>query len=253
MRKPRPLSSLALSLFLLAGVPLAGCTQEVSRMDPELAAQAFPGDAGMAELAAAVRSGNVDEVKRLAPAVDLDTRGDRDVTLLQWAILTDSHAGFVALLDAGADPHAMGIDGESAVHTAAFADNPAFLADLIGRGADPSIPAMAGGHGPVVTALMSGNEENAATLLRAGADPDHADEFGNTPLHVAGQIGVSRLALMLLDAGANPALRNAQGATFDEYLFDLPDSSITPEGRANRETIRQVLDEAARSPTQPSR
>lgn len=242
MRKPRPVSSLALSLLLLAGVPLAGCTQEVSRMDPELAAQAFPDDARMAELAAAVRAGNVDEVERLVATVDLDARGDRDVTMLQWAILTDSHEGFVALLDAGADPHAMGMDGESAVHTAAFAQDPSFLAYLIERGANPSVSAAAGGHGPVVTAMRAGNEDHAAGLLRAGADPDQTDEVGNTPLHAAGLMGISRLALMLLESGADPAVRNAQGVTFDEYLFDRPDTALTPEARSDRERVRALLE-----------
>src|SRR5690606_22230370 len=108
-------------------MPLTGCTQEASRMDPALASKAFPGDTRMAGLAGAVRSGDTDEVKRLAPAVDLNARGDQDVTLLH------SLAGFDALLDAGADPHGTGIDGESAVHTAAFARNPAFLDTLVKR------------------------------------------------------------------------------------------------------------------------
>lgn len=241
MRNAGRTPSLALLLFLLAGMPLAGCTQEVSRMDPGVATQAFPGDARMAELAASVMSGDVDGIKRLATKADLDAKGDRDVTLLQFAILIDSHTGFVALLDAGADPHSMGIDGESAVHTAAFTENPIFLEALIERGADVSISAAAGGHGPLLTALMSGNESHAAMLLRAGADPDQADEMGDTPLHATGQMGVARLALMLLEAGADPGLRNAKGATFDEYLFDRPDSAITPAGQRYRENIRRLL------------
>lgn len=234
-------SSLALSLFLLAGMPLTGCTQEASRMDPALASKAFPGDTGMAGLAGAVRSGDTDEVKRLAPAVDLNARGDQDVTLLQWAILSDSLAAFDALLDAGADPHGTGIDGESPVHTAAFARNPAFLDTLVKRGANVSIPAASGGHGPLLTALMAGNEDHAAMLLRAGADPDQADEMGDTPLHATGQMGTARLALMLLEAGANPGVRNARGATFDEYLFDRPDAAVTPEAERDRRRIRQLL------------
>lgn len=253
MRKPRPVSSLALSLLLLAGVPLAGCTQEVSRMDPELAAQAFPDDARMAELAAAVRAGNVDEVERLVATVDLDARGDRDVTMLQWAILTDSHEGFVALLDAGADPHAMGMNGVSAVHSAAFSPSPEFLGSLSERGFNPSIPAAAGGYGPLVSAMMSGNDDHVTSLLRAGADPDQMDEVGNTPLHVAGQMGISRLALALLEAGANPRLRNAQGATFDEYLFDRNDTDVTPEAGDYRAKIRQLLEDGTQEHASPVR
>src|SRR5690606_2775939 len=129
--------SLALLLSLFAGLLLCGCdNREVSRMDLELAAQAFPADARMAEIAAMARAAGAAAVRRLAPWVDLDAGGDRQVTLLEWAILADSHAGFEALLDAGADPHVNGMDGESAVHLAARVHDSRFLATLIARGAD---------------------------------------------------------------------------------------------------------------------
>lgn len=211
-------------------------------MDPALASQAFPDDPRMAEIGFAAAKGDAGEVARLAPGVNLDAQGDKRVTLLQWAILADNHAGFEALLDAGADPHAMGIDGESAVHTAAFATDPAFLESLIARGADLSIAAVDGGHGPLVTALRSGNDTHAVALLSAGADPDQKDGTGNTALHVVGRMGISQLALMLLEAGADPGIRNARGATFEAYLFDRPDDAITAEGRSYRKKIRERLD-----------
>lgn len=144
---------LALSLLLLTGMPLVGCSRENSMTDAELAPQAFPDDARMAEIAAAVARGDIDAVKRLHPTVDLDARGDKEVTLLQWAIFTNSHVGFVALLDAGADPHGMGMDGESAVHFAVSFPNPKFLATLIERREDLNIAASNGGHGPRATDL----------------------------------------------------------------------------------------------------
>lgn len=210
-------------------------------MDPELAGQAFPDDARMAELAFAVARGDTDEVSRLAPGTDLDAQGDKRVTLLQWAILAGNHAGFEALLDAGADPHAMGIDGESSVHTAAFATDPAFLDTLIARGADLGIAAADGGHGPLVTALMAGNDNHMVTLLRAGADPDQQDEMGDTALHVAGQAGISTLALVLLDAGANPDLRNSRGDLFTDHLFNRPLEALSEEGRRNHAKIKEIV------------
>ena len=241
MRKPRPLSSLALSLFLLAGVPLAGCTQEVSRMDPELAAQAFPGNAGMAELAAAVRSGNVDEVKRLAPAVDLDAKGDRDVTLLQWAILNRQQETFAALLDAGANPSIAGLGQHSAWHTAARADSPVFLEALLQRDKRIDLPHAATAETPLASAVTAGYRDNVDLLLTAGADIDAVDRMGNTALHAAGKTGDASLALLLLEAGARSDLRNDQDRTFDHYLFLMDTEFLTTHARSEMEKVRALL------------
>ena len=48
-------------------------------------------------------------------------------------------------------------------------------------------------------------------LLDRGADPNHADRFGDTPLIVACAKGYDGLAGLLLKRGANPALRNQEG------------------------------------------
>jgi len=48
-------------------------------------------------------------------------------------------------------------------------------------------------------------------LLKYGANPDVADEDGNTPLHFAAIRGTKDVAVFLLKLGANPYARNAQG------------------------------------------
>lgn len=241
MRKPRPVSSLALSLLLLAGVPLAGCTQEVSRMDPELAAQAFPDDARMAELAAAVRAGNVDEVERLAATVDLDARGDRDVTMLQWAILNRQQEAFATLLDAGADPSVAGLGQHSAMHMAARADSPAFLQALLRRNAWVDLPHAATAETPLATAVAAGHRENVELLLSAGADIDAVDRMGNCPLHAAGKAGDASMVLLLLESGARSDLRNAQDRSFDHYLFLVNPQFLTAHARSELEKVRALL------------
>lgn len=66
---------------------------------------------------------------------------------------------------------------------------------------------------------------------------------GDTPLHVAGQLGISRLALMLLEAGADPRLRNARGALFTQSLFDREDAAVTAEEGRYRAAVRSRLEE----------
>ncbi|QDW66161.1 ankyrin repeat domain-containing protein [Luteimonas granuli] len=245
MRTCRVLPLALLLSASAAGLLLSGCgNREVSRMDLELAGRAFPDDARMAEIAVMARAGDVVAVRRLAPWVDLDARGDRQVTLLEWAILADSHAGFEALLDAGADPHVNGMDGESAIHLAARVHDSRFLATLIARGADLDTPALHG-HGPLTSAIREGNDAHIALLLRAGANPDQADGTGNTPLHVAAKIGTPGHALLLLEGGADPGARNGRGHTFDRYLFAGPERFLNQAAREDIARIRRLLDDGS--------
>jgi hypothetical protein len=43
--------------------------------------------------------------------------------------------------------------------------------------------------------------------------------------------------LLLLERGANPNARNAQGETFQTYFFKTPAASLTAEAKQNREAV----------------
>ena len=59
-----------------------------------------------------------------------------------------------------------------------------------------------------------GRPSGVAVLLELGADPNHGDLAGDTPLHVLARRGLGReIARLLLDAGANPDLPNRTGDT----------------------------------------
>lgn len=198
-------------------------------------------DPRTAALAEAVADGDVARIRTLAPGVDLSTRGDKNVTLLQWAVLNRSIAGMKALLDAGADPSQTGLDGDTVVHLAAMANDAAYLSELLSRGIDPNVRNAESGAGPLRAALMGERDEQFRALLAAGADPDLADRMGNTPLHVAGQINEPQRALDLLNAGADPMARNAQGVTFQRYLFMTRAALLNAETRRSREAVEAWL------------
>lgn len=68
----------------------------------------------------------------------VSTRGDKNVTVLQSALLNKSTAGMEALLAAGADPSEPGMDNDTVVHLAAMANDPKYLELLLRHGADPN-------------------------------------------------------------------------------------------------------------------
>lgn len=179
----------------------------------------FP-EPSVAALAEALAEGaDSARVRALTNGVDLSATGDKRVTLLQWALLHRNLDGMQVLLDAGADPAQPGMDGDTAVHFACMLEDPRFLQVLLAHGADPDAANGDTGAAPLRAALVTEREEQFRMLLAAGADLDHADRMGNTPLHVAGLINEPHRALELLNAGADPARRNAQDVTFQRYLF----------------------------------
>lgn len=198
-------------------------------------------DPRLAKLAEAVADGDAARVRTFAAGVDLSARGDKNVTLLQWALLNRSLAGMKALLDAGADPAQPGMDNDTVVHMAAMANDASYLSELLARGVDPNIRNPESGAGPLRSALMGERDEQFRALLAAGADPGLADRLGNTPLHVAGQINEPARALDLLNAGADPMARNAQGVTFQRYLFMTRAALLNAETRRQREAVEAWL------------
>ena len=55
---------------------------------------------------------------------------------------------------------------------------------------------------------MNGNAHVASYLLSLGANPDHADNSGNTCVHYAAAYGWYFCLKVLLDAGAQPNTPN---------------------------------------------
>lgn len=95
----------------------------------------FDGHSNLA-LAQAVARGDTQGIHAQATQDRLRERGDRQVTLLQWAVLSQQPGSVQALLDLGADPAAAGLDGNSAAHRgdAARRAVPAVVAGQRGAG-----------------------------------------------------------------------------------------------------------------------
>ena len=117
-----------------------------------------------------------------------------------------------ALLDAGADVTGVEADGTTALHWAAYHDDPRLLDRLIAAGAEVDA-ANDLGVTALWTASQNGSLEVVERLLGAGADPDRALLSGETPLMVAARVGAAAAVGRLLEAGAAVDARATRGQT----------------------------------------
>lgn len=72
--------------------------------------------------------------------------------------------------------------------------------------------------------------KNLDLLIKAGADVNHQDNFGNSPMIYAASFGRSSIVLRLLEAGADYRIRNNDGddLAYMTALFEVPnDPSAT--------------------------
>ena len=139
-----------------------------------------------------------------------------DLPPLYYAAVANDLAEVKRLLEAGADPN----DGESVFHAAE--KNHRGVVDLLMQyGGDISSAHAVYGNTPLFFLCGYGNDEEGrsawhqgiAYLLERGADPNvPSDQGRNTPLHriVESPEGFAT-AKLLLDHGANPLIRNADG------------------------------------------
>lgn len=126
------------------------------------------------------------------------------------------------LLDQGARTDIRFPDASTVLHVAARHGHHAAVAMLIGAIPEAArkgmIDAVAGPRhrSALQDAVGAASVATVRTLLAAGAHPNHADTFGQTPLHGLGGMDVStaaELAVQLLAAGADPSLADARGFT----------------------------------------
>ncbi|MEU1985605.1 ankyrin repeat domain-containing protein [Nocardia sp. NPDC019395] len=158
----------------------------------------------------------------LASGTEPDAVGAEGITLLHWAVVNRADAACAVLLAAGADPLRPDGDGDTPLHLAATAAARACLTILLDHRADPDVTNPYNGRTPLLEAVFHQRHSNTRALLAAAANPDIADRAGETPLHIAAELDEHDIVLDLLRAGADPTARNAQGATFQRYLFMTP-------------------------------
>lgn len=117
-----------------------------------------------------------------------------------------------ALLQKKVDVNAADADGSTALHWAAYRDDPA-CADLLLRAGAKVNASTDLGATPLWLASQNGSSAMVTKLLAAGADPNAALLSGETALMVGARSGYPDVAEWLLAKGADPDARGTRGQT----------------------------------------
>ena len=150
---------------------------------------------------------------------DPNTRDPKGQVGLSMALQLGSHNAFMALMGARQlNVEARNAQDESPLMLAAIKGNIEAVKALIARDADINKPGWtalhyaASGTTPEHTRIL-------ALLLENHAYIDAASPNGSTPLMMAAQYGTREALQLLLDEGADPALKNQLGLTATDFAL----------------------------------
>ncbi|MGV9611034.1 ankyrin repeat domain-containing protein [Nocardia xishanensis] len=168
-----------------------------------------------------VQAASADDAARvrelIAGGADLEFRGDHDRTPLIAATKNRASAAARALIEAGADVKAKDDMQDSAYLYAGAEGIDDILELTLRHGADVRSVNRYGGTA-LIPACEHGHLGTVRLLIDAGVDVDHVNEPGWTAMHEAivygdGSERYQRVVTALLDAGADPSIRDASGRT----------------------------------------
>jgi len=196
-------------------------------------------DPAVVQLAEAAARGDRQAIHDLVrQGVDVNTRGDLDTSVLQWAFWNKNIDGMLALLEVGADPALTDNKGHTVMHYGAGIDDPELLQALLDAGASPEVRDSRG-RTPIFDAILHDREPQLRALLAAGADLNAQEmigeglmETGDRPLHHAASVNV-KFILTLLEAGADPRAVDGLGSTFQSVL-NMRNESVATEAFVER-------------------
>ncbi|BCS25024.1 ankyrin repeat domain-containing protein [Aspergillus puulaauensis] len=149
---------------------------------------------------------------------DLNVTNQHGYTALHSACQHGYESSARLLLNAatsssGPDPNTPTIGGTTALHLAVKAGNLPTIQLLIDRGAD-LFACSSGGYTALHWAVDSGHDRVVDLLLsRAEAVLSEQDDLGRTALHLAAWQGRGEIVQRLLEAGADPGVRDRDGYT----------------------------------------
>ncbi|PWJ72819.1 UNVERIFIED_ORG: hypothetical protein C7430_1237 [Pantoea agglomerans] len=194
------------------------------------------------QLAQAIEDGNVDEVEKLSTRTDLNKPGEKDLTLLYYALSEASKKDvnrlniMSVLVKHGANPLQYVVDmGTVATNTAGYAD-PVFVKALIKGGMDKKA------RFESTPIIFYGTNEKAFPTLKylveIGTDVNAKDSLGQTAIF-EGMYGRQYDQVeYLLHHGAHANVTDVNNVTFNQLL----DKIISNTNKDNTKALNKLED-----------
>ncbi|QBC02385.1 ankyrin repeat domain-containing protein [Enterobacter cloacae] len=208
-------------LMLIFIVLLQGCRQN-SDQNPQ---DYFSGQ--QLVLAQAIESGKIDEVKKRLTGTDLNKPGQRDMTLLFWALMntlydkkTQPRLQIVTeLIRAGADPLQPRPNGKSSpAEFVLMADSGEWIKAMLDGGLSPNAKDKIFDEPIIFQTIEAKNTETLQAMLDQGSNINVIDSLGETLLIDALDYGAYDHVLLLLQRGANPEIKAESGWSMGNQL-----------------------------------
>ncbi|MGE4103695.1 MAG: ankyrin repeat domain-containing protein [Pirellulales bacterium] len=153
------------------------------------------------------------------------------------ALLSQNKPMFEALLAYHASPDQCDDSGRCVMNQAATLETPCWLETALAKGGNPDAQNVGNPHvpsrTPIYYTIMRRTFEidpwrarNAEILIRAGADVDHLNDEGETPLRSAAASGNYEIVVKLLEAGADPALGDPSRLSLVDWFIGRDESMV---------------------------
>ncbi|MGE0536691.1 MAG: ankyrin repeat domain-containing protein [Pirellulales bacterium] len=201
-----------------------------------------PTDRQASKLIRAIEAGNIlltDKI--LAEGVDVNGQDSAGMTPLLQSLLSGNEAIYKRLLEKGANPNVCNKVGQCVMNEAADRDGP-WLEMALKHGGDPNALNNGNPYFPNSTPLFyaisppshlgfkfqTWQIHNVELLISAGANINHQDLGGTTPLLRAAESGGYEIVVKLLLASADPTLANKYGQSTVDW-FDRRDTEMVRE------------------------
>ncbi|XP_012519420.1 PREDICTED: POTE ankyrin domain family member A-like, partial [Propithecus coquereli] len=136
--------------------------------------------------------------------------------MVKSAVQRQAQECIIMLLERGADPNAVDVHGNSALHYAAYNGNLSIAAKLHAHGAAMEI-ANKEQRTPLLLALRKKKVEVAEFLIKERADINVVDRLQRTPLMLAVRCGSSSTVSLLLQQSVDVFAKNYRGWTAEDY------------------------------------